>query len=121
MADSVNVCIRFNGGNPQLFKIGYINVMLKGLKDQLNEINQGLNLGDTRRVENIWYERPTLDEGKIWFSRLELTNDDDHFPVFEKYLRNANIGSKPTLIPKILPQISNNVKQFLTISTTILL
>jgi len=49
MADSVNVCIRFNSGNPQIYKVGYINVTLKGLKDQINEINQELNIGDTRR------------------------------------------------------------------------
>jgi len=53
MADLFSVCIHFNGGNPQLFKVWYINATLKGLKDQLNEINQGLNLGDTRRVEYV--------------------------------------------------------------------
>jgi len=55
----------------------YINVTLKGLKDQLDEINEGLNLGDTRRVKYIWYERTTLDDRRITFSRLELKNDDD--------------------------------------------
>jgi hypothetical protein len=88
MADSVSVYIHFNGGNPQLFKVGYNNVTLKGLKDQLNEINQGLNLGDTRRVENIWYQRPTLDEGKIWFSRLELTNENDVRSMFSIFCHN---------------------------------
>lgn len=39
MADLFNVCIRFNGENPQMFKVLYINVTLKGLKDQLDEIN----------------------------------------------------------------------------------
>jgi len=29
--------MRFNGGNPQMFKVWYINVPLKGLKDQLDE------------------------------------------------------------------------------------
>jgi len=77
MTDLFSVCIRFNGGNPQMFKVRYINVTLKGLKDRLDEINQGLNPGDTRRVEYIWYERPTLDDRRITFSRLELTNDDD--------------------------------------------
>ena len=70
MTDQFSVRVRFNGGNPQLFKVRYINVTLKGLKDQLNEISQGLNPGDTRRVENIWYERLTLDEGRIWFCWL---------------------------------------------------
>jgi len=36
----------------------------------MNEINQGLNPGETRRVECAWYKRPTLDEGRISFSRL---------------------------------------------------
>ena len=71
MTNSFSVCIRFNGGNPQMFKVRYINVTLKALKDQLDEINQGLNPGDTRRVEYIWYERPTLDDGRITFSRLD--------------------------------------------------
>jgi len=39
--------VRFNAGNPHLFKVQY-NVTLKYLKDQLNEINLGLNPGDTR-------------------------------------------------------------------------
>ncbi|KEH44097.1 40S ribosomal S10-like protein, putative [Medicago truncatula] len=56
--------------------------MLKDLKDQLNEINQGLNPGDTRRVEYVWYERPTLNEGKVSFSRLELMNDNDMKSMF---------------------------------------
>jgi len=65
-----------------MFKVRYINVTLKALKDQLDEINQGLNPGDTRRVEYIWYERPTLDDGRITFSRLELKNDDDVRSMF---------------------------------------
>ena len=82
MTNSFSVCIRFNGGNPHMFKVRYINVTLKALKDQLDEINQGLNPGDTRRVEYIWYERPTLDDGRITFSRLELKNDDDVRSMF---------------------------------------
>ena len=77
VTDLFSVSIRFNGGNPQVFKVQYINVTLKGLKDQLDEINQRLNPGNTRRVEYIWYERPTLDGGRITFSRLELKNGDD--------------------------------------------
>jgi len=65
-----------------LFKVRYINVTLKGLKDQLNEINQGLNPEDTMRVEYVWYECPTLDEGGITFNRPELTNDDDVRSMF---------------------------------------
>jgi hypothetical protein len=78
MTDLFSVYIRFNGGNPQMFKVLYINVTLKGLKHQLDEINQGLNPGDIRRVEYIWYERPTLDDRRITFNRLELKNDEEH-------------------------------------------
>jgi len=73
---------RFNGGNLRLLNIWYINVTLKGLKDQLNEINQRLNPEGTRRVEYVWYECPTFDEGRISFNRLELTNDDDMRSMF---------------------------------------
>jgi len=65
-----------------MFKVRYINVTLKGLKDQLDEINQGLNVGDTRRVKYIRYERPTLDDRRITFSRLELKNNDDVRSMF---------------------------------------
>ena len=82
MTDLLSVSISFNGGNSQLFKIRYINVTLKGLKDQLNEINQGLNPRDTRRVEYIWYDRLTLDDGRTTFSQLELKNNDDVRSMF---------------------------------------
>jgi len=82
MTDLFSVCIRFNGENPQMFKVRYINVTLKGLKDQLDEINQELNPGATRRVKYILYERPTLDDGRITFSRLELKNDNDVRSMF---------------------------------------
>jgi len=55
--------------------------MLKGLKDQLDEINPG----DTRRVEYIWFERPMLDNRRITFSRLELKNDDDVRSMFSSF------------------------------------
>ena len=77
MADLFSVCIHFNGGNPQLFKVQYINVTLKAPKDNLNEINQRLNPKDTWRVEYTGYKGPTLDGGRISFSRLELMNDDE--------------------------------------------
>jgi len=62
MSDLFSVSIHFNGGNPQMFKVRYINVTLKGLEDKLDEINQGLNSGDTRRMKYIWYERWTMRE-----------------------------------------------------------
>jgi len=50
--------VRFNGGNPHLLKVR-VDVTLKDLNDQLNKINQGLNPGDTRRVEDFQYARPS--------------------------------------------------------------
>jgi hypothetical protein len=91
MTDLFSVSIRFNGGNPQMFKVRYINVTLKGLKYQLNEINQGLNPEDTRRVKYIWYERPTLDDGRITFSRLELKNDDDVRSMFSIFWQHSMV------------------------------
>jgi len=89
MADLFTVCICFDGENSQLFKVRYINVTLKGLKDQLNEINQGLNPGDTRRVEYVWYEGPSFNKGRITFSRLELTNDDDVRSMFSIFRQHS--------------------------------
>ncbi|AES66337.1 40S ribosomal S10-like protein, putative [Medicago truncatula] len=82
MTNLFSVSLRFNGENSQMFKVRYINVTLNGLNDQLGEINQGFNPGDTKRVKYIWYERPTLDDRIIDFSRLELKNDDDLRSMF---------------------------------------
>jgi len=49
--------VHFNGGNPHLFKVRD-DVTLKDPKDQLNEINQRINPGDTRRVEDLQYACP---------------------------------------------------------------
>jgi len=88
MTNLLSVCILFNDGNPQLFKVRYINVTLKGLKDQLNEINEGLNPPDTRRVEYVWYECPSFDNGRIMFSRPKLTNDDDVRSMFSIFCQH---------------------------------
>ena len=50
--------VRFNSGNHYLFKVR-VDITLKDLKDQLNEINQELNPGDTSRVEDHQYARPS--------------------------------------------------------------
>jgi len=90
MTDLFSVSIHFNNENPQMFNVRYINVTLKGLKDQLDEINQRLIPGDTRRVKYIWYERPTLDDRRITFIQLELNNDDDDvrsmFSIFWQHI-----------------------------------
>jgi len=93
MTDLFTVCVRFNGGNPQMFKVWYINVTL-------DEINQRLNPGDTKSVKYIWYEPPMLDDGRITFSRLELKNDDDvrsMFSIFWQYIMVSLIDMFVTL------------------------
>ena len=70
----IDVHAQFNGGEPQL-KVRCLRVTLRGLKDELNEFNRGVNPGDTRGVEYIRYKRLTLDEGRVSFSWVELTND----------------------------------------------
>jgi len=72
--------VRFNGENHHSFKVR-VDIMLKDLKDQLNEINQGLNLRDTRRVEDIWYAR----HGYLHIEKIMLTNDECVRSMFSKY------------------------------------
>jgi len=62
MADRFDVQAQFNDGEHQRLKVWYLCVTLRGIKDQLNEFNQGVNPGDTRRVEYVRYKRPTLDD-----------------------------------------------------------
>ena len=51
MTDMFDVHAQFNGVEPQRLKVWHIGVTLRGIKDQLNEFNQGVNPGDTLRVE----------------------------------------------------------------------
>jgi len=82
MANMFDVQAQFNGGKPQRLKVRYLGVTLRGFKDQLNEFNQGVNPGDTRMVEYVWCKRPTLDDGRISFSCVELTNDNNVRSMF---------------------------------------
>ena len=82
MVNMFDVYAQFNGGEPQRLKVWHLGVTLRGIKDQLNEFNQGVNPGDTRRVEYIRYKRPTLDDGRISFSWVELTNDEHMRSMF---------------------------------------
>jgi len=77
MAGWIDVHAQFNGGEPQRLKVRCLDVTLRGLKDQLNEFNQGVNPRDTRRVKYVRYKRQTLDERRISFSWVELTNDEN--------------------------------------------
>jgi hypothetical protein len=65
MAGWIDVHAQFNGGEPHRLKVRCLGVTLRGLKDELDEFNQGVNPGDTRRVQNVRYKCPTLDEGSI--------------------------------------------------------
>jgi len=82
MAGWIDVHAQFNGGEPQKLKVRCLGVTLRGLKDELNEFNQGVNPEDTRRVDYVWYKRSTLDEGRISFSLVELTNDENLRSMF---------------------------------------
>ena len=66
-----------HGGEPQRLKVQCLDVTLRGLKDQLNEFNQGVNPKDKRRVEYVRCKHPTLDEGRVSFTWVELTNDEN--------------------------------------------
>jgi len=82
MAEWIDIHAEFNGREPQRLKVRCLGVTLRGLKAELNEFNQGVNPGDTRRVEYVRYKRPTLDEGIISFSWVELTNNENVTSMF---------------------------------------
>jgi len=82
MAGWIDVRAQFNGGEPQKSKVRCLSVTLRGIKDELNEFNQGVNPGDTRRVKNIRYKRPTLDEGRVSFTWVELKNNENVTSMF---------------------------------------
>jgi len=88
--------VRFNGGNSYLFKV-WDDVTLKDLKDQLNEINQRLNPGDTRKVEDVQYGR----FGLLQSDKIMLKSDDcvrSMFSVFRQHLMFLMIEMDATLL-----------------------
>jgi len=82
MVGWIDVHAQFNDGEAQRLKVRCLGVTLRGLKDELNEFNQAVNPGDTRRVEYVRYKRPTLDEERVSFSWVELTNDENVTSMF---------------------------------------
>jgi len=73
--------VRFNGGIRHLFKVR-VNITLK---DQLNEINQGLNPGDTRRVKDLQYARPSY----LQTEKIMLKDNDCVRSMFSKYYQKC--------------------------------
>jgi len=98
MVGWIDVHAQFNGGEPQRLKIRCLGVTLRGLKDELNEFNQWVNPGDTRRVEYVRYKRPTLNEGRISFSWVELTNDENVTSMFWEHNKFLWIDMRITLL-----------------------
>jgi len=82
----VDVHAQFNGREAQRLKVRCLGITLRDLKDKLNEFNQGVNSGDTRKVENVRYKRPTLDEGRVSFTWAELKNDENVTSMFWEHI-----------------------------------
>jgi len=82
MVGWIDVHAQFNDGEPQRLKVWCLDVTLRGLKDELNEFNQGVNSGYTRRVENVRYKCPTFDEGRVSFTWVKLKNDENVTNMF---------------------------------------
>jgi len=57
-------------GKLNLFNV-WVDVTLKDLKDQLDQINQRLNHRDTRRMEDVGHQRPSIKSvRRLQFSRI---------------------------------------------------
>ena len=98
MAGWIDVHATFNGREPQRLKVRCLDVTLRGLKDQLNKFNQGVNPRDTRRVEYVRYKRPTLDEGRVSFTLVELKNDENVTNMFWEHTMFQLIDMQVTLL-----------------------
>jgi len=98
MVGWIDVHAQFNSGEPQRLKVRCLGVTLRGLKYQLNEFNQGVKSRDTRRVEYVRYKRSTLDEGRISFTWVELTNDKNVKNMFWEHSMFQWIDMRVTLL-----------------------
>jgi len=98
MVGWIDVHAQFNGGEPQGLKVRCLGVTLRGLKNELNEFYQGVNPRDIRRVEYVRYKRPTLDEGRVSFSWVELTNDENVMSMFWEHSMFQWIDMRVTLL-----------------------
>ena len=98
MAGWIDVHAQFNGGEPQRLKVRCLGLTLRGLKDQLNEFNQGVNPRDTRRVDYVRYKLPTLDERRVSFTWVELTIDENMQSMFWEHSMFQWIDMRVTLL-----------------------
>ena len=98
MAKWIDIHAQFNSGEPQRLKVPCLGVTLRGLRDELNEFNQGVNLRDTRRLEYVRYKRQTLDEGRVSLSWVELTNDENVMSMFWEHNMVQWINMRVTLL-----------------------
>ena len=98
MVGWIDIHAQFNGGKPQRLKIRCLGVTLRGLKDELNEFNQRVNPGDTRTMEYVRYKCPTLDERRISFNWVELTNDENVTSMFWDHNMFQWIDTRVTLL-----------------------
>ena len=106
MVDMFGVHAQFNSGEPQRLKVRHFGVTLRSIKDQLNEFNQWVNPEDTR-VEYVRYKCPTLDDGRISFSWVELTNDDNVRSMFWEQCMFQWIDMRVTLLRSTEDIINN--------------
>jgi len=97
-AEWIDVHAQFNDGEPQRLKVRCLGVTLRGLKDQLNEFNQGVNPRDTRRVKYVRFKRPTLDERRVSFTWVELMNDENVKSMFWGHNMFQWIDTRVTLL-----------------------
>jgi len=98
MAGWIDVHAQFNRGEHQRLKVCCLGETLRGLKDQLNEFNEGVNLRDTRSVKYVRYKRPTLDDGRVSFTWVELMNDENVKNMFWKHNMFEYIDMRVTLL-----------------------
>jgi len=98
MVGWIDVHAQFNGGEPQRLKVRCLGATLRGLKDELNELNQGINPGDTRRAKYVRYKRPTLDKGRVSFTWVELKNDENVTSMFWEHNMFQWIDMRVTLL-----------------------
>jgi len=107
MAGWIEIHAQFNDREPQRLKVRCLGVTLRGLKDELNEFYRGVNPRSTKRVKYIWYKHPTLDEGRVSFSWVELTNDENVTSMFLEHMFQW-IDMRVTLL-RLTKDIINNL------------